>query len=264
MLQAPVEALFMNTTPYFEFIESVVNATAEVIRPLYGNLELEIETKSDQTPVTIADRRAEEVLREHIQREFPTHGIVGEEYGSENEDAEFVWMLDPIDGTKTFATACPLFGTLIALLYQGQPVVGAIHQPILDQLCIGDSEKTLYNGRHVRMRETDSLDQATLLTTDVHAVARYQSEKPFWALSREVKLFRTWGDCYGYLLLATGWADIMLDPVVNPWDVMPLIPIIQGAGGIITTWDGESAVRATSCVAASKSLHAVVLERLRA
>lgn len=252
----------MDKTPYLQFLAELCEASSSVIRPYFANLQLEVETKADQTPVTIADRRAEEVLRDEIHKRFPSHGIIGEEYGNENENAEFVWMLDPIDGTKSFATACPLFGTLIALLHQGIPIVGAIHQPILNQLCIGDGQQSYLNDQAIKMRSVASFKEATMLVTDIHDVGRFQKEEGFFALSKEVKLFRTWGDCYGYLLLATGWADIMLDPIMNPWDLMPLIPIIEGAGGVISSWQGNSAVDAKSCVAANKALHSRLIEKL--
>jgi myo-inositol-1(or 4)-monophosphatase len=201
-------------------------------------------------------------MRDLIRKAYPDHGILGEEFGPENTSAEFVWTLDPIDGTISFARGCPLFGTLIGLLHAGKPLLGAIHHPLLNQLCIGNNTETAMNGRAVQLRETRELSEAMLLTTDLASIARYQKREGFEKLLGQTRLFRTWGDCYGYLLVATGGADIMLDPIMNPWDIIPLIPIIQGAKGVITTWSGTEASRGASCVAANKQLHPKVLEVL--
>lgn len=244
------------------FIRKLADESALVIKPHFAALNFEVEIKEDETPVTIADRQAEEVMRRLIRKEFPNHGIVGEEFGSENEDAEFIWILDPIDGTISFASGCPLFGTLICLLHQEKPILGAINQPILNLFCLGDNNHTTVNGRRVQMRSVGKLTEATLLTTDVLSISAYQDQAGFDTLSRQTKYLRTWGDCYGYLLLASGGADIMLDPIMNPWDILPVIPIIQGADGVITSWTGSDAVRGTSCVAANKKLYPMVIEIL--
>ncbi len=249
---------------FISFVHKLAAESAEVIKPYFAASDLEVELKADETPVTAADRGAEEVMRHLIRKEFPDHGIIGEEFGNENEAAEFVWVLDPIDGTKSFTSGCPLFGTLICLLREGQPVLGAINQPILEQLCIGDNNQTTLNGHQVRVPETDTLSDAILLTTDILNVGKYQNQAGFENLLQGAKLFRTWGDCYGYLLLASGGADIMLDPIMNPWDILPVIPVVRGAGGVITAWDGSDVVQADSCVAATQNLHPHVLEILNA
>lgn len=229
------------------------------IRPLFGHRGLAVESKADASPVTAADRGAEELMRAMIRKRFPEHGIIGEEYGSERENAEFVWMLDPIDGTKSFITGVPLWGTLIALLHQGQPILGCIHQPILGQLMLGDGQTTTLNGRPTRVRLCAGLADATLLTSDPLNLAKYQDPAACDRLVSQVKLYRTWGDCYGYLLLASGLADIALDPIMNPWDIAALIPVVRGAGGTITDWNGGSPFPAESTVAASPELHAQVM-----
>jgi myo-inositol-1(or 4)-monophosphatase len=252
----------MQTKEFTEFIRTLAERSGEVITPYFAKSGLAVEKKEDQTIVTQGDRDAEALMRELIRKTYPDHGILGEEFGSDNLSAEFVWVLDPIDGTISFASGCPLFGTLIGLLHSGKPILGAIHNPILHQLCVGNNTETTLNGRPVQVRELDRLSEATLLTTDVANIARYQKKEAFENLLRQTKLFRTWGDCYGYLLVATGGADIMLDPIVNPWDVLPLIPIIQGANGVITTWSGADPSQGDSCVVANKSLHPRVVEIL--
>ena len=252
----------MDLEVYRDFLLELAAASGDFIRPFFASPDLVVETKSDDTPVTLADRGAEELMRRMIRQRFPTHGILGEEHGPENTGAEFVWVLDPIDGTRAFAAATPLFGTLIALMHHGQPVLGVIHQPVLRQLVIGDGDRTTLNGRTVRVRATPGLAGATLLSSSALSPARHQNGEAFAALTHRVKLFRTWGDCFGYLLVATGWADIMCDPVMNPWDIAALIPVVRGAGGIITDWQGRDPVNATSIVAAIPGLHAQVIAAL--
>ncbi|MBI3885579.1 MAG: histidinol-phosphatase [Opitutae bacterium] len=254
----------MNPAPYREFLLELAAASGDFIRPLFGRHDVGVELKADQTPVTLADRGAEELLRRMIAQKFPSHGVIGEELGRDRPEAEFVWVLDPVDGTKAFVTGVPLFGTLIALLHEGQPVLGCIHQPVLRQLLVGDGVSTQLNGQTVRTRPTAQLADATLLTCDWLSPAVHQNGPAFDRLCRSVRLARTWGDCYGYLLLASGWADVCLDPIMNPWDIAALVPVIRGAGGVITDWQGGPAYPATSTVAAATpQLHAAVLAALR-
>lgn len=233
------------------------------IKPLFGQMKIAVETKADQTPVTAADRGAEQLMRDMITKRHPGHGIIGEEFGSDRPDAEFVWVLDPVDGTKSFITGVPLWGTLIALLHEGQPVLGCIHQPILHQLVLGDGATTTLNARPARCRPTTRIEEATLLTSDPLAPARHQEGAAYAALAGRAKLVRTWGDCYGYLLVATGWADIALDPTMNPWDIAALVPVIRGAGGVITNWQGGAPYPAQSTVAAATAeLHGAAIATL--
>jgi myo-inositol-1(or 4)-monophosphatase len=252
----------MNLDAYRTFLTELAEKSGAFIRPYFANPGLVVEIKADDSPVTAADRGAEELLRGLIARRFPDHGVIGEEFGDTNADAEWVWVLDPIDGTKAFITGVPLWGTLIALLHRGQPVLGAIHQPILGQLMIGDGVTTTLNGRVVRVRSCEKIETATFLTSDPLNPAKYQDGAAYDALSARARLVRTWGDCYGYLLLASGQADIMCDPVMNPWDIAALVPIVRGAGGVITDWQGGDPVRGQSIVAATPSLHAQVIAAL--
>jgi histidinol-phosphatase len=253
----------MDVSAYRPFLVELAHASGDYIRPYFANPDLAVEVKSDATPVTIADRGAEALMRRLIAERYPAHGVIGEEFGPDRPDAEFVWVLDPIDGTRAFAAACPLFGTLIALLHGGQPILGAIHQPLLHLLCVGDGRTTTLNERPVRVRPCTGLDDALLLVTDLRDAARYQNGRGFDALAGRAKLVRTWGDCYGYLLVATGHADVMCDPVMSPWDIAALVPVVRGAGGVITDWRGGDPVSATSIVAAATpALHAQVIATL--
>ena len=247
---------------FSEFVYRLAQASAEVIRPYFAAPDLVIELKADATPVTVADRKGERVMRDLIERVYPDHGIMGEEYGSLRREAEYVWVLDPIDGTKAFAAGCPLFGTLICLQWMGQPVIGAIHQPVMSQFLIGDGSQTTLNGHPVRVRSQPNIDDALLLTTDLDTPCQYQSTAGWRKLVARAAAVRTWGDCYGYLLLACGGADIMADAIMSPWDLAALIPIVEGAGGLITDWQGNVPVKANSIVAAGRELHAQVIETL--
>jgi len=251
----------MKTEAALLFLETLARAAGEVVLPYFRNPELAVEQKSDRTPVTEADRRAEEVMRTMITRHHPGHGIIGEEFGTEKPDAEFVWVLDPIDGTKSFVAGVPLFGVLIGLLHAGRPVAGCIYQPVLEEMCLGGGGRAWLNGRPVRVREGVPLERALVLCTDPAGVEAHQDYAAFEALRRGAGLFRTWGDCYGYLLVASGRADVMLDPVMNPWDLLPVIPVVEGAGGVVRGWTGGAA--SDSSVAAPPLLCAEVCARLR-
>lgn len=254
----------MDLTSQRELLLELARASAEFIAPYFGNPGTAVELKADDSPVTAADRGAEKVMREMITARFPDHGIIGEEFGSVREDAEWVWVLDPIDGTKSFITGVPLWTTLIGLLHHGQPVLGAIHQPTLGQLAIGDNALTTLNGSPVRCRRTTTLDAATLVTSDHRNLARYQPDAQTDALIDACRLYRTWADGYGYLMLAAGFIDIAVDPIVNPWDIAALIPVVRGAGGVITDWQGNAPYPAESTIAtATTELHQAVLQTLR-
>lgn len=246
------------------FLLELARASGDLIRPYFKAPGLAVETKSDQSPVTEADRGAEKLMREMIARRYPRHGIMGEEFGIQDPDAEWVWVLDPVDGTKAFAAGCPLFGTLIALLHCGEPILGAIHQPVLGELMVGDGRITTLNGRPTRVRECARVEDAVLLTSDPFNPAKYRNGAAYEALARRARVARTWGDCYGYLLVAAGWADIMLDPIMNPWDIPALVPIVRGAGGVITDWYGGNPVKSDSTVAAGPALHGAVIAALSA
>jgi len=228
----------------------------------YFRQPLSIENKSDYSPVTIADKLAEEKMREIIAKEFPSHGIIGEEFGNHKPDAEYVWVLDPIDGTKSFISGALSFGTLIALMKNGKSIIGVINHPILNEFLIGDNQDCLLNRGKVEMRICSSINQATLLTTDHLNIGKYQDQNKFDELTKKVKLYRNWGDCYGYYLLATGFADIMIDPIMSIWDSMALIPIINGAGGAITDYQGNDPTIGNSIVASSKGIHSDVINLL--
>lgn len=246
---------------YEKFCKHLTEISGKNIRK-YFRSDLNIEQKADESPVTIADKTTEEKLRDVIMKEFPEHGILGEEFGAYKKDSEYQWVLDPIDGTKSFVCGAVTFGTLIALLKNGKPVLGVFHQPILNEFLIGDNETTKLNDSIVNVKDVNKLEEAVLLTTDHLGIEEYQNLDKFENLMRKVKMYRQWGDCYGYYLVATGFAQIMIDPIMSVWDSMALIPIINGAGGVITDYQGDDPVKGNSIIASVPSLHKEVIEIL--
>lgn len=243
------------------FARHLARLSAAVIKP-YFRSNLQVDLKADLSPVTIADMKAEETMREAIMAAYPDHGILGEEFGHHQPDAEYQWVLDPIDGTKSFITHSYLFGTLIALTKQGRPILGVINHPIFDDFLIGDGNETRLNDRVVRVRACNRIEDAVLLNTSHWNVYKYQNGEAFAALSKRVQRYNNWGDCHGYYLVACGGADIMTDPILNPWDLMALIPIIEGAGGRITDWQGRDPITGNGAVATSGTIHDAVIRAL--
>ncbi len=244
-----------------QFAFHLSKISGEIIKK-YFRTGFAVESKPDASPVTVADKKAEELMREEIMKMFPEHGILGEEFGSYNESAEYSWVLDPIDGTKSFICGAVTFGTLIGLLKNNQPILGVINQPILNEFLMGDNEKTFLNDSQVFVRNCSSIRDAIVLTTDHFNIGKYQNQSRFDELIRKVKLYRQWGDCYGYALVAAGFADVMIDPIMSPWDSLALIPVIRGAGGIITDYHGNDPVNGKSIIAASSAIHSQIISLL--
>jgi inositol-phosphate phosphatase / L-galactose 1-phosphate phosphatase / histidinol-phosphatase len=217
----------------------LADAAGEVIRP-YFRKPLAIDDKADLTPVTAADRAAEAAMRTLIEARFPDHGIVGEEFGRAREDAEFVWVLDPIDGTKSFISGVPLFGTLIALTLDGRSILGVIDQPILRERWVGAvGRPTTLNGAAIRCRACPTLAAATLFATTPD-MFKGEDAACFARISAAVKLTRFGADCYAYGLVATGFVDLVLEASLKPYDFCAMVPIVEGAGGVATDWRGGS------------------------
>ena len=243
------------------FAKHLAEISGKIIRS-YFRTSINVDSKSDSSPVTIADKKSEELMRGEIMKHFPGHGIIGEEFGNHNETAEYKWILDPIDGTKSFICGTVTFGTLIALTKNDQPLLGVINQPILNEFLIGDNKTAELNGEKVSVRKCENLSEAVLLTTDHLHVKKYRDIEKFNSLTGKVKLYRNWGDCYGYYLIATGFADIMIDPIMNLWDLMALIPAVKGAGGVITDYYGGDPVKGNSIIAAAPGVHNQVVKLL--
>ena len=223
---------------YIELAEKL----ADIARPIVTNYfrsNIKILDKENLTPVTAADREAETAIRIVLESECPEHGVLGEEFGSHNLDAEYVWIIDPIDGTKAFVTGKPLFGTLIALCKNGSPVLGIIDQPILKERWIGAiGHPTTHNGNLISTRACKRIGDAWLSATSPD-MFKGKHETAFKQLAGKVKFPLYGGDCYSYGLLASGFSDIICEATMQPYDYCALVPIIEGAGGRISNWAGE-------------------------
>ena len=241
---------------------SLADAAGEAIRP-YFRQPLTVDDKADLTPVTIADRAAEQAMRSLIERRFPEHGIIGEEFGRVRENAEFVWTLDPIDGTKSFISGVPLFGTLIALTRSRRPILGIIDQPISRERWVGIAGRpTTLNGEVVRCRACHALSGATLFATTPD-MFKGGDATPFARVSGAVKLRRFGADCYAYGLLAAGFIDLVLEASLKPYDFCAMVPIVEGAGGLATDWRGADLDIASDgriLVAGDRRTHRAALE----
>ncbi len=241
---------------------------AEEIARLGGESTLEMfrtsveaEYKEDETPVTEADRRAEELIRREIRKRFPGHGIIGEEYGSDGEDRDIVWVVDPIDGTRSFVHGIPLYTTLVAVLVEGESEVGVICAPALDEMVSAATGLGCHwNGRPCRVRSCNDLAKATFLTTDIENVWEYGHKGAFEALLSRTRLHRTWGDAYGHMMVATGRADLMFDPVLSIWDAAALKPVVMEAGGLYTDTRGKSSVNSEEALSCVPGIHQEVIE----
>ncbi|MDX1672103.1 MAG: histidinol-phosphatase [Balneolaceae bacterium] len=230
----------------------------------YFNNDIEVERKGDASPVTEADRRAEELMREEIRSRFPDHGILGEEFDRENSDSPIQWVLDPIDGTRSFIHGVPLYTTLVAVLIENEPMVGVIYAPATGELCeAAEGEGTRLNDKKCRVRPCSDLSEASFLSTDASTHIEYEFDEPFARLIAKTRIHRTWGDAYGHMLVATGRADIMFDPVLNIWDAAPLLPIMRGAGGIFCDVTGKETIQTGNGLSCSRELLPQVLEQFK-
>ncbi|XP_022747287.1 bifunctional phosphatase IMPL2, chloroplastic [Durio zibethinus] len=235
--------LSLNDTQLDRFVDvgnKLADAAGDVIRN-YFRKKFEILDKEDLSPVTIADQAAEESMVSIILENFPSHAIFGEEKGwrCKEKSTDYVWVLDPIDGTKSFITGKPVFGTLIALLKEGKPILGIIDQPVLRERWIGISgRKSTLNGQEVATRTCMELSRAYLYTTSPH-LFNGDAEEAFARVRDKVKVPLYGCDCYAYALLASGYVDLVIESGLRPYDFLALIPVIEGAGGVITDWNGH-------------------------
>jgi inositol-phosphate phosphatase/L-galactose 1-phosphate phosphatase/histidinol-phosphatase len=243
---------------------------AEASRPIlrrYFRTPFVVEDKPDASPVTIADREAETAMRAIIEDSYPDHGIFGEEFPFVRTDAEYAWVLDPIDGTKAFVTGMPVFGTLIALMRAGRPILGIIDQPMTDERWVGAAGRaTTLNGGPARTRKDATLETASHYATHPDMFTEAGDRAKFDAVAARVKLSRFGGDCYAYGLLAAGCVDLVTEACLQIYDFMALIPVIEGAGGIVTDWNGAPMTRDSDghiLAAANETCHAAALALLR-
>lgn len=232
----------MSAASLAELMEFAVDAAARAgaVTLQHYQTALAAETKGDASPVTIADRDAERTLRALIAARFPDDGILGEEYGVIRPDAPRRWILDPIDGTRSYVRGVPLYGVLIALEEAGKVLLGVAHFPALrETVAAASGLGCWWNGRPARVSDVSRLEDSLILTTDVEKMEELGRSASWNAVRARAGTVRTWGDCYGHVLVATGRAEAMLDPVLAQWDVAALFPIVEEAGGVFTDWAGN-------------------------
>ncbi|MEX0719536.1 MAG: inositol monophosphatase family protein [Balneolaceae bacterium] len=221
----------------------------------YFKQDIEIIDKIDNSPVTIADRETEQILREEIMKRYPDHGIIGEEYGRTNENSSIQWVLDPIDGTKSFIHGIPFYTTLIGVMIDNEPQVGIIYAPALEELCAAAiGYGATLNGKPCRVKDTEKLEEASFLVTDISHFKKAGQQKLFEELLDRTKLNRTWGDAYGHMMVATGRADLMYDPELHIWDAAALLPVVQESGGIFSDSDGNETIHSGNGYSTNKKL----------
>jgi len=234
----------------------------------YFQKKIAIETKADESPVTVADRETERLLRRRIEERFADHGICGEEFGVVREASPCRWMLDPIDGTESFIRGVPLWGVMVGLEHEGQPLLGVVHFPALRESLWGFRGGGAWwqrGDQTVRAQVSDvaRLERATLLMTDVRGFLGVGLESALERLRGRTRMERTWGDCYGHALVATGRAEIMLDPILSEWDACSLLPILEEAGGHFTDWRGQRTIRGGNGISTNDLLFEQVMKIVR-
>jgi histidinol-phosphatase len=242
--------------------EEVARLAAGVAMRWYGG-QVAVDTKGDGSPVTIADREAERAARAWLAQRFPADGLLGEEFGVERPDAPRRWILDPIDGTKAFVRGVPLWGTLVACCEGETVLAGAVCYPAVHEvLAAAPGEGCWWNGVRAQVSRTDTLAAATACITDERFPGRPHRAARWRALAADCGVVRTWGDCYGYLLLATGRADVMVDDRMNPWDAAAVLPLVTEAGGVFTDWRGRPTAFGGDVIATNAALAPLVRDRL--
>lgn len=235
-------------------IESLARLTGGVALRHYRSA-LSVERKADGSPVTAADRAAEQAARDWVRRAFPEDGVLGEEFGEERAGARRRWIIDPIDGTKSFVRGVPLWGSLVALCEGDDVLAGAAYFPVVEEIVIAaPGAGCWWNGQRCSVSSVSDLAASTALTTDERFTEHRERRRGWERLSERVEVSRSWGDCFGYLLVATGRAEIMCDPVLSPWDAAALQPIIVEAGGVFTDWSGRATAFGGSAIATNAAL----------
>lgn len=256
----------MSTPSTRSLLEFAIDAAWQAGRLTLGYFQTGIsaDRKSDNTPVTAADRQAEQKLRELIARAWPDHGVIGEEFGAQPGPSGLTWILDPIDGTKSFVHGVPLYANLIALVDAQGPLVGVANFPALGEMVYAArGEGCYWNGRRARVSAVNTLRDAVLLTSELDGFASRGRDAAWQRLIAATAIQRTWGDAYGYALVATGRAEIMVDPAMEVWDCGPLQVILEEAGGAFTDWHGTPTIHGRAAIATNGLLHQAVLDLVR-
>jgi myo-inositol-1(or 4)-monophosphatase len=246
---------------YLDFAIETAWQAGKLTLGYYQQREMETEIKPDESPVTAADRLAEELVRERISRKYPDHAIVGEEYGAgESDDATHRWFIDPIDGTRSFVRGIPLYAVLLGLEINGKCEVGVAFYPVLkEMLAAATGEGCRWNGRPAKVSEAATLREGILTHANAAAFETVGRGEAFIRLQRAAGYCAGWADAYAYLLVATGRAEVALDPIMSPWDCSPFPPIFREAGGYFGDWDGKETIYAQEALATTRKLLPEVL-----
>ena len=243
-------------------VEQLVRLTGQVALRHYRT-GLNVETKRDGSPVTVADRAAEETARSWITKHFPADAILGEEFGAAGDERARRWIIDPIDGTKTFVRGVPLWGTLVGVTRGEEVLAGAVYCPAVDEMVVAAvGEACWWNGSRCRVSDCRELAKATVLVTAAQFPNQPDRATRWRAIAAEAAVARTWGDCYGYLLVATGRAELMVDNLMSPWDAAALVPVIREAGGEFSDWTGRVTAFGDGAMATNAALAAALRVRL--
>jgi histidinol-phosphatase len=255
----------MNLQPLLDVALEAAYEAGRVTLSYFQTSSYAVETKADESPVTIADRSAEERIISIVRRHFPTHSILAEESGEVAGSDPIQWIVDPIDGTKSFISGVPLYGVMIGVLIDGDPTIGVVHFPALGDMHHAVRGAGAYwNGRRSRVNECSSLDEVRLLSTDKRRIAEDPHKaRVYAALEPRAKFVRTWGDCYGHMLVATGRAEIMLDPKMSIWDCAALLPIIEESGGHFTDWRGDRRIDGGDAISVNAGLFSEMMRVVR-
>lgn len=248
-------ALTAEIAPRLQLALAAGQAAGRLTLDYFQHDDLAVDRKSDASPVTIADRSAEQLLREQIAASFPRDAILGEELGRTDGTSGFSWILDPIDGTKSFISGVPLYGTMVAVEHEGRAILGFVFIPALGEGVFASLGQGCWHirgavpPRRVRVSQKPRLADGLLVLSQVDTFAQRKAAAAFDALQNAAYITRTWGDCYGYLLVATGRAEVMIDPILNVWDAAAVQPIIEEAGGSFTDWQGQPTIHAGEAIA---------------
>ena len=247
-----------------DYATTLAHEAGDITLKYFGGV-LASDAKGDGTPVTIADREAEQLIRSRIERRFPEHSILGEEYGESNPGARVRWILDPIDATRSFMRGVPLYGVLIGIEIEDESTIGVAHfPPLRETVAAGRGLGCTWNERPCRVSEVDRIEDAVICTTDVERILSRPQGTGWRNLQQRCAFSRTWGDCYGHALVATGRIEAQVDPVMAPWDAGPFLTIVTEAGGKFTTLGGEATVHGGSGVSSCSRLHDTLLKFLLA
>lgn len=255
------------------FAIELARQASDVTLEYFQTAAFQVERKSDRSPVTAADKEAEKRIRQAIADRYPDDALLGEEFGAISGQTPFEWIIDPIDGTKSFISGVPLYSTLVGLTYRSAPLLGVIAIPALGELVAAAHRHGAWYGKapspestpltRCRVSSVNQLADSLFLTSQVDNFDRRQAQSAYKALEEKAYISRSWGDGYGYLLVATGRAELMVDPIVNPWDIAAVAPVILEAGGQFSSWEGSLDLRAGHCFASNGILHPAALEILQ-